>query len=172
MHRLRKAMGQRDQTYILSGIVELDDAYFGSSKPNGRRGRGTGKASALVAVSLTEKGHPRFLKVQVSKLDAVSVLAVAHRTICPCSEIHSDALNAFRAALRTEYTHQFQVFGKGGDTLHWVHTLISNMKAVFLETYHSLESICKAILMNLPSFSIAASGPTNFSPNSFSSHSF
>lgn len=132
LHRLRKAMGQRDQTYILSGIVELDDAYFGSSKPNGKRGRGTGKTSALVAVSLTKKGHPQFLKVQVSKLDAVSAVAVARRTICPGSEIHSDALDAFRAALRTEYTHQFQVFGKGGDTLHWVHTLISNIKAFFL----------------------------------------
>ena len=28
-------MGQRGQDYVLSGIVELDDAYFGAPKSNG-----------------------------------------------------------------------------------------------------------------------------------------
>lgn len=138
LHRLRKAMGEREQDYILSGIVELDDAYFGSSKPNGKRGRGTGKTSALVAVSLTEKGTPRFLKIQVSKLDAESVEAVAQRTIHLGSEVYSDALDAFRAALREKYTHLFQVFGKDNSALRWVHTLISNIKSFFLGTYHGL----------------------------------
>ena len=69
-------MGQRDQDYVLSGIVELDDAYFGAPKPNGKRGWGTEKTSALVAVSLTGQEHPRFLKIQVSKLDAESVSIV------------------------------------------------------------------------------------------------
>ena len=32
-------MGQRGQDYVLSGIVELDDAYFGAPKSNGKRGR-------------------------------------------------------------------------------------------------------------------------------------
>ena len=67
LHRLRKAIGQRNQGYILSGLVELDDAYFGSPKPNGKRGRGTEKTRALVAALVTKKGHPLFLKVQVSK---------------------------------------------------------------------------------------------------------
>lgn len=77
LHRLRRAMGQRGQGYVLSGIVELDDAYFGAPKSNGKRGRGTEKRRALTAVFLTEQGHPRFLKIQVSKLDAESVRAVA-----------------------------------------------------------------------------------------------
>lgn len=138
LHRLRKAMGQRDQDYILSGVIELDDAYFGSPKRNGKRGRGTEKPSALIEVSLTEEGHPQFLKIQISKLDAASVAAVAQRTIYPGSEIHSDALDAFRAALRGKYTHQFQVSGKGSGSLHWVHTLISNIKTFLLGTYHGI----------------------------------
>lgn len=68
LHRLRRAMGEKEQDYVLSGIVELDDAYFGAPKPNGKRGRGTEKTSALVAVSLTEQGRPRFLRMQVSGL--------------------------------------------------------------------------------------------------------
>ena len=138
LHRLRKAMGQRDQDYVLSGIVELDDAYFGAPKSNGKRGRGTEKTSALAAVSLTEQGHPRFLKIQVSKLDAESVSAVARQTICPGSEIHSDALGSFRAALNEGYDHHFRVFDQDSGALRWVHTLISNVKSFLLGTYHGL----------------------------------
>ena len=72
-------MGQRNQDYVLSGIVELDDTYFGAPKSNGKRGRGTEKTSALVAVSLTEQGRPRFLRMQVSDLDAKSAAGVAQR---------------------------------------------------------------------------------------------
>ena len=138
LHRLRRAMGQRDQDYVLSGIVELDDAYFGAPKSNGKRGRGTEKTSAIAAVSLTNQGRPRFLKIQVSKLDTESVSAVAQQTICPGSEIHSDALGSFRAALRQGYDHHFQVFDQDNGALRWVHTLISNVKSFLLGTYHGL----------------------------------
>ena len=30
LHRLRNAMGERDKDYVLSGIIELDNAYFGA----------------------------------------------------------------------------------------------------------------------------------------------
>ena len=138
LHRLRKAMEQRNQNDLLSGIVEIDDAYFGSPKSNGKRGRGTENPSALVAVSLTAEGHPQFLKVQLSKLDAASVAAVAQQTIRPGSEIHSDAFNGFRGAFHEGYTHRFQRFDKDSNTLRWVHTLISNIKSFLLGTYHGL----------------------------------
>ena len=44
-------MGQRDEKYLLSGIVELDDGYVGGPSHNGKRGRGTDKAKIVVAVS-------------------------------------------------------------------------------------------------------------------------
>lgn len=138
VYRLRKTMGQRYQYYLLSGIIELDNAYFGSPKPNGKRGRGTAKASALVAVSLTEEGRSLFLKIQFSKLDTASVAAVARHTICPGSEIHSNALDAFQAALREKYAHRFRAFDKGNRDLRWVHTSISNIKAFIQRTYHGL----------------------------------
>ena len=138
LHRLRKAMGQRDKDYILSGVIELDDAYFGAPKSNGKRGRGTNKTSVLVAVSLTEQGHPCFLKIQTSQLDAESVSAVTQQIIRLGSEIYSDALGSFRAALQSAYTHHYQVFDKSSGALRWVHTLISNVKAFLLGTYHGL----------------------------------
>lgn len=131
-------MGQRDQNYVLFGVVELDNAYFGAPKSNGKRGRGTEKASALAAVSLSEQGHPKFFKIQVSKLDAAAASAVVQRTVRPGSEIHSDALGSFRAALREGYTHHYQVFDKDSGALRWVHTRISNLKAFLQGTCHGL----------------------------------
>lgn len=139
LHRLRRAMGQRDKDYILSGVIELDDAYFGAPKSNGKRGRGTDKTSVLAAVSLTEQGHPCFLKIQASQLNTESVSAVAQQIIRPGSEIHSDALGSFRAALRGVYVHHYQVFDKSSGALRWVHTLISNVKVFLLGTYHGLD---------------------------------
>lgn len=121
-------MGQRDQDYVLSGIVGLDDAYFGAPRPNGKRDREIEKTSALAAVSFTGQEHPRFLKVQVSKLDAESVSIVVQRIVRSGSEIHSDALGSFRAALRERYVHHYQVFDKNSSALRWVHALISNLK--------------------------------------------
>lgn len=89
--------------------MELDDAYFGAPKSNGKQGRGTEKISALATVSLSEQGHPRFFKIQVSNLDAPAVSAVAQRTVPPGSEIRSDALGSFRAALREGYAHHYHL---------------------------------------------------------------
>ena len=40
LHRIRKVMKDRDSQYLLTGVVELDDAYFGSPDEGGKRGRG------------------------------------------------------------------------------------------------------------------------------------
>jgi len=65
LHRIRKAMSQRDRDYLLSGIVELDDTYFGATEQGGKRGRGTSKTSIMVAISKNDKGRPQYLKMQV-----------------------------------------------------------------------------------------------------------
>ncbi len=64
--------------------------------------------------------------------------AVAHQIIRSGRKILSDALRSFRAALRGTYVHHYQVFDKDSAALRWVHTLISNVKAFLLGTYHGL----------------------------------
>ena len=46
-HKIRKAMADRDAHWKLGGLVEMDDSYFGGSKP-GKRGRGASKKSKVV----------------------------------------------------------------------------------------------------------------------------
>ena len=42
LQKLRSAMGKRDARYLLNGIVEFDDTYFGGPKTGGKKGKGTG----------------------------------------------------------------------------------------------------------------------------------
>ena len=63
------------------------------------------------------------------QLDAKSVSTVAQQMIRPGSEIHSDALGSFHAALKGTYTHHYQVFDKDSGALRWVGlTFLRTMK--------------------------------------------
>lgn len=44
-HRIHNAMAERDNRYLLKGIVELDDTYLRKAKKGGKRGRGTSKSN-------------------------------------------------------------------------------------------------------------------------------
>jgi hypothetical protein len=60
---IRAAMGQRDSLHLLSGDVEFDDAPLLAKK----RGRGTEKAKAFVALQLDKNGNPKSLKMDVAE---------------------------------------------------------------------------------------------------------
>jgi len=129
-HKIRSAMAHRDSLYRLKGAVEMDAAYFGAPQP-GARGRGTGRAKALVAVSVTPDGKPRFVKIQkVRRLDGRRVKRFAADGIERGSRIRTDGLSVYRC-LAKHYGHEPLVaVGKPKDTLlKWVHVVISNAKA-------------------------------------------
>ena len=63
--RIRSAMQERDQDYLLQGIIEMDEAYLGAPKSGKKRGRGTERAKMAVAVSKDSKDRPMFLRLQM-----------------------------------------------------------------------------------------------------------
>jgi ribosomal protein L37AE/L43A len=139
LHKIRAAMAQRDATYQLGGVVEMDEAYFGAPDP-GKRGRSTGRAKALVAVGLSREGRPRFARMQtVRRLDARSVEAFAAAAIVLGSTIRTDGLSVYNG-LKAGYSHEPTIApGKTReDVLHWAHIVISNAKAFIAGTFHGL----------------------------------
>ncbi len=65
LHKIRKAMRDRDARYKLAGLIEVDDSYVGgSSNGGGKRGRGTRKIPVLIAAS-TYGEAIGFAKMQV-----------------------------------------------------------------------------------------------------------
>ncbi|HVB08827.1 MAG TPA: IS1595 family transposase, partial [Bacillota bacterium] len=50
LHKIRRAMTDRDDQFRLDGLVEMDDGYFGGID-HGRAGRGVASAKVVIAVS-------------------------------------------------------------------------------------------------------------------------
>lgn len=138
LRRIRIAMGQRDETHQLCGVIEFDDAYFGGPTTGKKRGRGTEKTKVFVALSLDEQGNPRFLKMRVTpNIKQASVRKFAHAAFANGSEILSDGYCSYIPALKN-YAHEYQPYDPDSGLLHWLHIVISNAKAFILGTYHGL----------------------------------
>lgn len=138
LKRIRMAMGQRDRTHQLSGVIEFDDAYFGGPSVGKKRGRGTEKAKVFVALSLDERGNPRYLKMQMTEnIKCVSVKKFAQSAFAEGCEIHSDGYRSYIPALEA-YTHKYKPYDPSSGLLHWLHVIIGNAKAFILGTYHGL----------------------------------
>lgn len=141
LQRLRSAMQNRDEKYMLEGVVELDDSYFGSPSKNGRRGRGTDKMKVIAALQ-TEEGKPKYLKMKtLPNLRGVTIGKYAQKHIKEGTRIESDAYRSYRKPLADKYMHVYEVFDPDGEKLQWLHTMISNAKALIHGTYHGITSI-------------------------------
>ena len=142
LHKLRKAMRDRDAKYYLDGIVEMDEAFFGAPGENGKRGRGTEKTPAVIALSLDEDGRPEYVKIQiVENVDGDTIAEMAKETIKPGSTISTDGLNVYNALNAAGYEHQGDKIDRENNPkhLHWLHVIISNLKAFIIGTYHGLD---------------------------------
>jgi transposase-like protein len=142
LHKLRKAMGDRDAKYYLDGIVEMDDAFFGAPEEGGKRGRGTEKTPAIAALSLNDEGQPEHLRLKVvDNVDGTSIIQAATDTIKPGSTVRTDGLNAYNTLNREGYEHEGEKFDpqNNPEHLHWLHVIISNLKAFIAGTYHGLD---------------------------------
>lgn len=133
LDRIRRAMGQRDECYRLSGIVELDDCFVGGLSRNGKRGRGTDKSKVVVAVSKTEQGAPLFARMKVvDDLKGKTLQQIVNQYLADQTKVECDGYHSYRGLEHVALSYSLY---QPGD-LHWLHTLISNFKAFLLGTYH------------------------------------
>jgi transposase-like protein len=140
LRKIRAAMKERDSLYLLSGIVEMDDAYFGAPS-KGKDGRGTNKAKAVIALSKDNQNHPGFLRIQV--IDQVSIEEIKRVTkacVTPGSKIVSDGHSSYKPLADIGYEHESKAYYKEDkeDFLKMLHNVIGNVKAYVQGTYHGL----------------------------------
>jgi transposase-like protein len=111
LHKLRKAMGDSDTKYLLKGIVEMDDAFWGASDEGGKRGRGTEKKPVIVGLSLNDKGESKHLKVEVvDKIDSAVVAEVAKDMLKPGVAVRTDGLSSYKVLSGEGYEHKGEKF--------------------------------------------------------------
>jgi transposase-like protein len=140
IRKIREAMKQQDAHYMLSGLVEMDDGYFGAPK-KGKAGRGTTKAKVVVALTKDKKDNPLFLRMQViEKVTIEEIHRVASQCIAKGSTILSDGHTSYKHLKDVGYQHISKDYYKEDkeDFLKYLHKIISNAKAFIQGTYHGL----------------------------------
>ncbi len=144
-HKLLQAMKEADDQRLISGIIQLDDVYWGGERRGGKRGRGAeGKTPFVAAVGLNRDGHPISMRMTVVEgFKTKAIGAWAKRHLASGSVVLSDGLACFRAV--TEANCEHHGFVTGGDlelldhkAFNWVNTMIGNVK-------NSLRGSCHAI---------------------------
>lgn len=143
LHRIHEGMKRRDSEYMLSGIVEMDDAYFGTPSVGGKRGRGTDKTKVVVGLSLDNKGLPKYVKMKVvDDLRGTTLAEFVNQNITEGSAISSDAYRSYNALPGSGVTLNNKKFNLKEDSEHlkWLHIVISNAKAFIAGTFHGLDS--------------------------------
>ena len=82
-------MKARDDSKVLTGIIQLDDVYWGGEHHGGKRGRGSPNKTPFVAtVSVNDKGHPISMNMNVVEgFLSKEIARWAKRHFSPISEV-------------------------------------------------------------------------------------
>jgi len=146
-HKLMQTMSERDERYVLSGRVEIDDAYLGGERAgsiNGGR-KAANKTAFVAAVQTREDGRPLYVRmVPVADFTNQEMAKWAQRYLAAGAHVVSDGTNAFAQVRQVGATHERYITGggrQGAQTpqLHWVNTVLGNLKTSMAGTYHSFD---------------------------------
>lgn len=142
-HKIRHALSDRDARYLLTGIIEMDDSYFGSSKTPGKRGRGADKKSTVVVSAQTnEFKKPVFASMTVvPKINSENVSSVSESTVSDGSTVKTDGWKAYHALKERNIIHEKHIIGdpkKASEILPAVHLVIANCKGILRGIHHGV----------------------------------
>jgi transposase-like protein len=143
--KVMQVMKERDDGKLLSGIIQLDDVYWGGERRGGKRGRGSeNKTPFVAAVALDGNGHPILMNMNVVKgFQATEIARWAKQHLEPGSLVYSDGLPCFSAVTAALCDHYPIVTGGGPQSVTraefaWVNTMIGNVKRAINGTYHAI----------------------------------
>jgi len=143
-HKLTQVMLEREDRRILSGRVEIDDAYFGGERRGGKAGRGSeNKVPFVAAVQTDADGNPRYAIYSfVPRFTNCSIGLWARKRLAVGSVVASDGLACFPAVEDAGCIHELHVVGPGNRStdlkcFKWVNTLLGSLKTAMKGTYHS-----------------------------------
>lgn len=166
VHKLRKAMGNRDKRYTLEGMIEMDEGYFTVEtseieKDNGGRGRGAaGKQNVAIMAESTpleeietgkKSSHVRYFKAKVldnhyaEEINNTIIESIDEKSIVftDKSTSYIDIADLVELHITEKSSEQTT-----RETLKWVHITISNAKRNFLGNYHKIKGKYLQLYLN------------------------
>ena len=145
-HKLQQTMKERDDSKPLSGVILMDDAYWGGKKRDGKRGRGaTGKMPLVAALSVSSEGHPQFMRLShLSGFSKQEIKSWSAKHLSSGSLVASDGLGCFPGVKESSCEHEAIITGgpvyDEFKVFKWLNTMIGNVKKAFHGTYHAISN--------------------------------
>ena len=143
-HKLLQVMMERDAGRKLSGIIQLDDVYWGGECRGAKPGRGSpNKVPFIAAVATNPEGHPIAMRLsRLSGFRKAEVHAWAEKHLDPNCIVLTDGLGCFRGIAAAGFEHQPLATGGGPASVElpemtWVNTMIGNVKNAMRGSYHN-----------------------------------
>lgn len=167
VHKLRKAMGQRDDRYTLEGMIEMDEGYFTieaseQAHKTQKSGRGSKtKSNTMVMAESTVledintgkiERHCRYFKAKVltdhkaDQTDDILKSSIDEEQTIVFTDQSTSYVNI------ADYV-EIHISEKSSEqttkeTLKWVHIAISNAKRNFVGTYHKIKAKYLQLYLN------------------------
>ena len=157
VHKLRKAMGNRDARYTLEGMIEFDEGYFTVEsseieQEKGIRGKGAvGKQNVVMMAESTpledlstgrKEKHVRYFKAKVLQTHlSEEINETVKESIDNQSIVFTDKSTSYVDIADFVELHVTEKSNKDvtQTTLKWVHIAISNAKRNMLGNYHKIK---------------------------------
>lgn len=167
VHKLRKAMGKRDDRYTLEGMIEMDEGYFSieaseQEHKNQKAGRGSKtKANVMVMAESTIlensetsklERQSRYFKAKVleshnaENLDKTLKDAIDNEKTIVFTDKSTSYVNI--ADYVELHIREKSTEATTKETLKWVHITISNAKRNFVGTYYKIKKKYLQLYLN------------------------
>jgi transposase-like protein len=143
LHKLRRAM-VRPGRDLLTGRIEVDEAYLGGLE-EGLRGRLT-EEKALIVVAAQEdgKGIGRIRMRQIPDASASSLESFLLESVAPASVVHTDGWSGYKGITAKGYLHEVTIVKRSKQTaselLPRVHRVFSLLKRWLMGTHQGAVS--------------------------------
>lgn len=144
-HKLLQVMLERDADRQLTGVIEIDDVYWGGECHGKTPGRGSpNKTPFVAALRKTFDGQPLALRLSVVEgFRKRELVAWTKKCIHPDSIVVSDGLGCFNGVAAAGVEHQPVVTGGGVasvemEEFRWLNTILGNVKNALHGTYHKV----------------------------------
>lgn len=145
IHKIRQAMKNRNEQYLLEGLMEMDESYFGQKAAPGKAGRGAGhKTAVLGAMEVPDNARPRFAALKTLRdLSSRELKSVLQTLVKEHQILKTDGFSTYRILPEMGYFHYPKVMKEKamiGQHLPWVHILFSNVKSALRATFHGVSA--------------------------------